>query len=170
MPRRSNAAIAAVQHEEVPEYRLLAPAFLEDETLHDAGKIIKYWGCPNEHMEALNAPAEARLREYLEELEDGAREVARQNGRTFRGRSRDLGDQVAEAVGSRPREPSRIVMPKHNDDIPVRPDMVPISRRRRADAGKVVSVKAAPKKNRPDTPVAIQGSHYTADSASEAGL
>ena len=171
MPRGVRA-VKAAPIEQIPQYRILdgKGAWLEDETLHEQGTIIEYLGVPNENMEPLNEAARARMNTYLIELDDGARARAADDGRHYRGRVRDLGDQVGDAVAARPKE-QKMVMPKSNLDAPVRPDMVPISKRHRADAGKVVSAsQPKPKGKQTPIPIAQQGTHYDLDSATEAGI
>lgn len=156
-------------NDDLPLYRALAPLFLEDETLHDVGTEIIYLGDPNEHMEPLNEAARERSEAYMQQLEDGARQVAQLNGRQYRGRSRDLGDQVFDAMGERPRE-QKVILPRGGDNVPVRPDMVPVNKRRLAGADKVVSAKPASVKKQGPVPIAVHGTHYDGDAATESGL
>lgn len=156
-------------NDDLPLYRALAPLWLEDETLHDVGTEIIYLGDPNEHMEPLNEAARERSEKYMQELEDGAREVAHANGRQYRGRLRDLGDQVFDAMGDRPKE-QKVILPRGGDNVPVRPDMVPVNKRRLATADKVVSAKGPERKKQGPVPIAVHGTHYDGDAATESGL
>lgn len=154
---------------EVPKYRLLAPHFLEDECWRDAGTVIEYNGCPSEHMEPMNDAATRVMTGFLEELDNGAALKAEMQGRVARPRMKDLGDQVLEAVSERPREARQ--MPKYDDDVPMRPDMVSKSRRRNNRADLVVSAESPKRGPRDESKtIAIQGRHYTGDAASEAGI
>jgi hypothetical protein len=154
--------------DETPRYRMLAPMFLEDETWRDAGTIIEYNGCPNENMEPLNDTAGRRMKAYQAQLDDGAQAVAELNGRPYRGRLKDLGDQVAEAVATRPREPR--ALPQYRENIPIRPDLAPLAERRARSANLVVSAKTPERQRRDEsTPIAIQGTNYNLDAATEAG-
>lgn len=51
--------------EELPRYRLKQPSFFEPELL-PAGSIVTFTGVPGDHLEPLNAAAEARMEEWYD--------------------------------------------------------------------------------------------------------
>lgn len=51
-----------------PLYELLEPFFDNQSVYHEAGKVIRWDGIPNDKMRALNPPAERALAEYLKNL------------------------------------------------------------------------------------------------------
>ena len=55
--------------QEFPVYRLTAPMFGDDRTLHEKWEIIEFTGTPNTSMFPLNELALTAMREYLDELD-----------------------------------------------------------------------------------------------------
>lgn len=55
--------------QDIPVYRLTAPMFGDDRTLHDKWEIIEYTGEPNTGMFPLNDLALTTMREYLDKLD-----------------------------------------------------------------------------------------------------
>lgn len=118
--------------QDVPVYELLAPCFLEDDTLHETGEQIAYLGVPNEYMAPLNEPAKVEMRKFLTYLDDCAREKAEMMGRRFTGRLRDTADEIGQALSDAKIMARRaeIVMPQVPDGpIPATPAMVPMAQR-----------------------------------------
>ncbi len=55
-----------LQDDSVPMYRVLVPSFFEP-NLVEAGSRIRWEGAPGDHLEPLNAAAEARMAAWYEE-------------------------------------------------------------------------------------------------------
>lgn len=158
---------------EVPRYRLNAPCYLEDDTLHVEGEEIEYINDPNDQMVPLNDSARVRMQSYLEQLREGQRLVAMKNGRQFDGLILDKGDLVAlmgkdarnEAIKVQP-----VSMPEDKGTIypmPHLPDAQAQARRRgKNKASPVVSAKAPAPPKVTSKPADVLGSRYTRDSAS----
>jgi len=117
-----------------PRYRLLAPCYLEDDTLHVEGEEIWYTGCPNEEMEPLNELARVRSREYIDSLDDAARAVAAAKNRPFTGRLTDHAalDQAIDDVRAEQR--AKTVLPVSREDVPIRPDLATPAQKAKRDA------------------------------------
>ena len=83
-----------------PAYRILSVAgfFGPDDVLHKEGEEIYYDGEPNEEMEPLNDAAKERMEQYLNRLDDLAREVAEKTGKMFSARPRNLDGGLAMAT------------------------------------------------------------------------
>jgi len=147
---------------EVPKYRLNAP-YWDNSTLWPEGTTLHFRGTPNEEMVPLNEPAEAKMRAYQETLDRGAELKALMDGKAFVKRNPDLGEFVQEAMGDRPKIARE--MPRTNEKVPVRPDMVPAHQRRaQARTGDVVRGEMPePPKRGAEPPVAILGTTYTDD-------
>lgn len=147
---------------ELPKYQLNAP-FWDNSTLWPEGTIIHFRGTPNEEMVPLNPQAEEKMRAYLDVLDRGAEAKAIMDGKAFIKRNPDLGAFVQDAMADRPRVKHE--MPRVNDKVPVRPDMVPAhQRRQRAMSGDVVKGELPqPPKRGMEPAVAILGTTYTDD-------
>lgn len=136
-----------------PRYRLLAPCYLEDDTLHGEGEEIWYEGTPNEEMEPLNDLARERSQQYIEMLDDAARAVAAAKNRPFTGRLTDHAaiDQMID--DSRAEQRAKMVLPASRDDVPIRPDLATPRQKAARDATRpkrlLGSKPAAPKAAKP---------------------
>ncbi len=117
---------------DTPIYKLIAPCYLEDDTLHATDEEIAYLGTPNEFMAPMNEAAQKKMGEFLGYLDDCARAKAEAMGRAFNGRPRDLGDQIDEAMGDVKRAVPKvdIVTSGVTTPIPQRPDLIPVGKRR----------------------------------------
>ena len=84
----------------IPTYRQLDANgfFCEGGYLILENEAFEFDGEPNEQMEPLNEPARKKLLLFLKKLDDAAALVAKNAGRPFTGRARDLDVLVAEAT------------------------------------------------------------------------
>lgn len=150
---RSNAE-RVVQHphsREMPRYFLNEPAFLED-NFYPKGCVLEWDDVPNREMVPMNAPAEARMRELIEHLTHGAREVAHQRGRNFYGLVMDrnqLLDTYREDVAKEISQSAApvIQMPVRRDEVPAMPTTdaaIAAARRNPKLGGKVGKVQGPP--------------------------
>jgi hypothetical protein len=99
---------------EMPRYRLIQQFFGPDHALYEEGMEIFFDGVPNEGMEPLNELATAKMKAYIEGLEEGMR----QSGRI----SRKLEDIVMQEIANRPREPlaaGPVILPTYTPDKPI---------------------------------------------------
>ena len=99
---------------EIPRYRIIQPFFGPDHSMYEEGSEIFFDGVPNEGMEALNEPAQVKMKDYIQGLEDGMR----QSGRI----SRKLEDIVMQEIANRPREPlggGAVILPTYTPDKPI---------------------------------------------------
>lgn len=112
---------AQTRQREMPLYRLLAPCYLEDDTLHGEGEEIIYLGIPNEEMEPLNDPAREASTAYLEHLDDAARAVSAARNMPFMGRAALLDQAIEHAQKELQKQP--MVLPAYRGEAPVRPDL-----------------------------------------------
>lgn len=131
-----------------PRYRLLAPCYLEDDTLHEEGEEIYYLGTPNEEMEPMNDLARDRSRAYLEGLDDHARAVAASRNLPFLGRSAMM-DQAFEHAHRTAAQKGPTVLPASREDVPLRGDLATPAQRAKREmregGKKVLGTKAAPR-------------------------
>lgn|SRR5512135_101917 len=150
---------------DTPVYRLLKDCFMEDDTLHPEDEIVAFTGVPNEYMEPLNEPAKANMRMFLAYLDKCAREAAEKAGRPFSGRITDLGDQIEQAMKDAKAITGdagklKFEMPS-KQDIPLRPDLVPVGLRKAKANKKLLAAKAPPAQGKPTPrPIHIQGKDY----------
>lgn len=149
---------------EIPRYKLNAPCFLEDDTLHETGEIIDYIGIPNGEMVPQNEAARKRMQEWLAGLEQGAREVADLHGRPFHGLISDRGTLLAQGLQDARKAPDRVVfaMPTDAADRPQMPHMESHAKRGRGRPRKVLGSTPAGKAPAPGKePTSILGSSHT---------
>lgn len=154
-----------------PVFRLLAPWFGPDDTLHPEGSIIAWDGGLNEHMEPMNAAAEEKMRDYLTHLDRMAELKAKIDGRDFIRRAGDLGEFAAGEWANRPKYDPK--MPRANPDAVVRPDMLAPAKKRdmyAKRASKLLGVQAPPEGRQPEAAkvVNVLGSTYTGDAQKDA--
>ncbi len=148
---------------EVPKYRLNAP-YWDNATLWPEGTTITFRGEPNEEMVPLNEPAVERMLAYQAKLDRGAEAKAIMDGKAFVKRNPDMGEFMQDAMADRPRIPREI--PRTNEAIPVRPDMMnPEQKRQYRARGKLVDHAELPEAPKPgsDPVVNILGTTYTDD-------
>lgn len=139
--------------DEQPRYLILnTPGFFaEDDTLYPQGTEIVYLGTPNEHMQPLNEPARAKVKENEEFLDRCYREKAQMRGREAGPRPRDLAEASAEdSADARESARRRTVYPVEGQRIPVMGNMT----RRKGPAKNIVSSRGPgrPKRQAP-TPI-----------------
>lgn len=84
----------------IPTYRQLNPKgfFSPCAQLIEEGEAFEFEGEPNADMEALNEPARKKLEAYFKKIDDGAREVAEKNGRSYTPGRVNLDVMVANAT------------------------------------------------------------------------
>ena len=70
---------------EAPRYLVNDPGVYLDDTHWVGGTTIDYTGTPNLSLVPLNDPAKRAMAEFIDRLEQGAREMAARNGRNFNG-------------------------------------------------------------------------------------
>lgn len=118
---------------EFPKYKLAAPCFLDDQTLHVEGEIIEYTGGLNLAMVPLNDPAKRAMDVYISELEGGAAERAAAAGRPFTGLSRDMGEVIATLLqdARKAAAPVHIEVPRERGDVEIMPHLADQKARKR---------------------------------------
>lgn len=141
---------------EMPRYYLNEPVFLED-NFYPKGCVLEWDDVPNREMVPMNAPAEARMREFIEHLTAGARDVAHQRGRNFYGLVVDrnqLLDTYRQDVSNEVSQSSApvIQMPVRRDEVPAMPttDAAIAAARRNPKMGAKVGKVQGPPAQTPD--------------------
>lgn len=141
---------------ELPRYFLNEPVFLEDNH-YPKGCVLEWDGEPNQEMVPQNAPAEARMRAFMQFITEGAIEVANQRGRHFYGLVSDrnvLLDTYRADVQKEMAQPSAPVfqMPVRRDEVPAMPttDAAIAAARRQPKTNSKVGKVEVPVQGKPD--------------------
>lgn len=155
--------------QELPRYMLLKEFFAEDDTLYPEGTVITYTATPNEYMQPLNEVARDRMNEFQATLDAHAQLAAQKAGKAFTGRMVELGDQLelAKAIhdGKLARAAQPIIEAVRTKDIPLRPDLVPIGKRRGRPAKLLGAELPQPEGKPQPKPVHIMGRSYENDAS-----
>jgi hypothetical protein len=141
---------------QLPQYFLNEAAFLEDNH-YPRGCTLEWDGEPNQEMVPVNAPAEARMRAFLQHVTEGAMEVAAQRGRHFYGLVSDrnvLLDTYRQDVTKEMAQPTApvIQMPVRRDEVPAMPttDAAIAAARRQPRTNSKVGKVEVPTSGKPD--------------------